>query len=66
MNARLKAARKAKGLTQAEMALLLGYRSKSGYAMVENGRNVPPLNVALAIAKIVGHDVETLFVKDRE
>ncbi|RXZ84301.1 XRE family transcriptional regulator [Paenibacillaceae bacterium] len=61
MNERLKSARKAKGLTQADMAALLGYRSKSGYAMVETGRNIPPLGTALKIAMIVGSDVESLF-----
>ncbi|WP_128659492.1 helix-turn-helix transcriptional regulator [Paenibacillus sp. 598K] len=66
MNAKLKAARRAKGLTQADMAAMLGYRSKSGYAMVENGKNTPPLDVALAIARIVGQDVETLFQRDKE
>lgn len=61
MNDRLRNARRAKGLTQEEMAKLLGYQSKSGYSMIETGRNRPPLPVALHIAKIVGQEVEQLF-----
>lgn len=61
MNDRLRSARKAKGLTQEEMAKLLGYQSKSGYSMIETGRNRPPLPIALHIAKIVGQEVEALF-----
>ncbi|TNJ64031.1 helix-turn-helix transcriptional regulator [Paenibacillus hemerocallicola] len=61
MNDRLRKARRAKGLTQDEMAKLLGYQSKSGYSMIETGRNRPPLPVALHIAKIVGQEVEQLF-----
>ncbi|XEC93644.1 helix-turn-helix transcriptional regulator [Paenibacillus tarimensis] len=65
MNVRLKALRKSKGFTQAEMAALLGYRSKSGYAMVESGKNNPPLHIALKIALIVESDVDTLFQTNR-
>jgi DNA-binding XRE family transcriptional regulator len=61
VNGRLKEARKAKGLTQSEMATILGYKSKSGYAMIENGHNTPTLPVALQIAEIVKVDVQTLF-----
>jgi putative transcriptional regulator len=61
MNDRLRKARRAKGLTQEEMAKLLGYQSKSGYSMIETGRNRPPLPIALHIAKIVGQEVEQLF-----
>lgn len=64
MNARLRSARRAKGLTQEEMAKLLGYQSKSGYSMIETGRNRPPLPTALHIAKIVGREVEWLFPAD--
>jgi|GEM_PF-1785485 len=63
VNRRLKEARKAAGLTQSQMAALLGYRSKSGYAMIENGHNRPPLPVALQIAAIVKMDVEELFAE---
>ncbi|WP_158301791.1 helix-turn-helix transcriptional regulator [Paenibacillus mesophilus] len=61
MNDRLRKARRAKGLTQEAMAKLLGYQSKSGYSMIETGRNRPPLPIALQIAKIVGREIEELF-----
>jgi DNA-binding XRE family transcriptional regulator len=61
LNDRLRKARRAKGLTQEEMAKLLGYQSKSGYSMIETGRNRPPLPIALQIAKIVEQGVEQLF-----
>lgn len=61
MNDRLRKARQAKGLTQEEMARMLGYQSKSGYSMIETGRNQPRLPIALHISKIVGVEVEQLF-----
>lgn len=61
MDGRLKQVRKAKGYTQADMAALLGYSSKSGYAMIENGRNVPKLHTAIRIARILDMEIETLF-----
>ncbi|PZD94687.1 transcriptional regulator [Paenibacillus sambharensis] len=61
MNHRLKQARKALGYTQSDLAAMLGYRSKSGYAMIENGRNNPPLHIALKLSGILGSDVHTLF-----
>lgn len=61
MDGRLKKVRKAKGYTQADMAALLGYSSKSGYAMIENGRNVPKLHTAIRIARILDMEIETLF-----
>ncbi|GAA3411230.1 helix-turn-helix transcriptional regulator [Paenibacillus hodogayensis] len=64
MNTRLRNARRAKGLTQEEMAKLLGYQSKSGYSMIETGRNRPPLPVALRIAQIVDQEVGQLFPAD--
>lgn len=61
MDGRLKQVRKAKGYTQADMAAMLGYSSKSGYAMIENGRNVPKLHTAIRIARILDMDIEMLF-----
>ena len=61
MNEKLKQRRKAKGYTQQQMADRLGYRSKSGYNMIETGRNQPKLRVALKIAEILECDVTELF-----
>jgi transcriptional regulator with XRE-family HTH domain len=63
MNIRLKKARKKKGLTQEQMARKLGYRSKSGYAMIENGRNQATVETAINIAEILDETVEYLFGK---
>lgn len=61
MNKALKDARKAKGYTQEEMAQLLGYKSKSGYCMIERGVNQPPLKVALSISRLLERPVNELF-----
>ena len=51
----------AKGYTQQRMAELLGYRSKSGYNMIELGQNKPPLEKAIKIAKLLDVSVEKIF-----
>jgi putative transcriptional regulator len=60
-NEKLKKARKEKKLTQEQMARRLGYKSKSGYNMIEKGRNQPPLRTALQIADLLDCDVRELF-----
>lgn len=46
---RVKQLRKKKGLTQSELASLLGYKSKSSVAHIENGRDIPrPMVATLA------------------
>lgn len=46
---RVKQLRKKKGLTQSELASLLGYKSKSSIAHIENGRDIPrPMVATLA------------------
>lgn len=60
-NEKLKAARKAKGFTQQFMASQLGYSSKSGYNMIERGKNKPPLTTAMKIAALLDSDVNSLF-----
>lgn len=57
----LRETRKKHGLTQEEMALKLGYKSKSGYAMIESGKNHTTVDTALNISKILGKPVEYLF-----
>ena len=49
---RVKLARKKKGMTQEELASLLGYKSKSSVAHIENGRDIPRAMVS-EIAKIL-------------
>jgi putative transcriptional regulator len=60
-NERLVSARKTKGMTQEELALLLGYKGKQTIANWENGHSAPPLNKALEIAKLLDSDVAYLF-----
>jgi putative transcriptional regulator len=61
MNDALKAARIKKGYTQEQMATMLGYKSRSGYCMIERGTNQPPLRVALKIAELLEQPVDVLF-----
>ena len=56
----LKAARKAKGLSQSELAGLVGVKRQAIYDM-ESGRYVPNTHVALLLAKVLGCRVEDLF-----
>lgn len=48
-NRTLKNIRKSKGLTQEQMANILGYKHKSGYCMLENGL----VNMTIEKAKIL-------------
>ena len=48
------------------MAELLGYRSKSGYNMIELGSNKPPLKKALKIAELLDVSLEELFAEYKE
>lgn len=64
---KLKKARKAKGLTQVQMAKALGYKDKSGYWYLENGHVSITLDKAIKISKILGVDInEIFFEKDIE
>lgn len=59
----LKAARRAKGLSQSELAELVGVKRQAIYDM-ETGRYVPNTQVALLLAKVLGCGVEDLFSID--
>lgn len=59
----LKAARKAKGLSQSELAARVGVKRQAIYDM-ETGRYVPNTTVALRMAKELGWRVEDLFALD--
>jgi putative molybdopterin biosynthesis protein len=56
----LKAARKSKGLSQSELAELVGVKRQAIYDM-ESGRYVPNTRVALLLARVLGCTVEELF-----
>ncbi|WP_419882757.1 helix-turn-helix transcriptional regulator [Peribacillus sp. B-H-3] len=62
-NKRLLAARKAKELTQEELAIKLGFKGKQTVANWENGHSQPTLNKAIEISKILEQDIAYLFGK---
>jgi len=59
-NYRLIDARKARGFSQTKMALLLGYRTCSGYALAESGL-IPSEEKQKKIADILGVPVADLW-----
>jgi len=59
----LRSARKAKGLSQTELAELVGVKRQAIYDM-ESGRYVPNTNVALLLANVLGCKVEDIFSID--
>mgnify|MGYP001436827089 CR=1 FL=1 len=60
-NIALRKARVEKGLTQEDLAKLLGYKGRQSVANWENGYIQPPLRVAIRISEILGKDVNFLF-----
>lgn len=61
LNTYIRRARKRSGLSQRELALLLGKRTGSYVSRFEKGRRVPPLDVAFALAAALNTPVEELF-----
>lgn len=53
VNARLRELRKEKGLTQEDMALALGYKDKSSYCLIENGKSRVTVDIANKIATVL-------------
>lgn len=53
IKAKLKEQRKKQGLTQEDMALALGYRDKSSYCLIENGKCRVTVDTANKIASIL-------------
>ncbi|MBN2909127.1 helix-turn-helix transcriptional regulator [Polycladomyces sp. WAk] len=60
-NIALRSARLEKGLTQDELAKMLGYKGRQSISNWENGYVEPPLKVAIKVSKILGKDLEYLF-----
>jgi putative transcriptional regulator len=58
---RLKEIRKAKGFTQEQMAKMLGYKDRSGYWYLENGRVAMTLEKAVKISEILNIDIKEIF-----
>lgn len=49
------------GYTQDDMAKMLGYKSKSGYCMLENGKVKLTVETAKKISSILGISSEKIF-----
>lgn len=62
---KLRKRRLEKGVTQTYIAKKLGYKTSSGYANIEMGRNKPSLENALIIADILDSDVEEIFFEEK-
>lgn len=60
-NQRLIDARKEKGFTQAQLALVLGFKGKQSVANWENGHSTPTLLTAIKIADVLEKDIVFLF-----
>src|SRR5579863_6114065 len=57
----LRASRKRSGLSQTELAYLLGATTRNQVSRYERQRHVPPLRVALALEALFGTPVSELF-----
>ena len=58
---RIKEIREQRGLTQRELASMLGYSDRSSICKIENGDRSVPAEKALEIAKILAVDLEWLL-----
>lgn len=61
MNKILKDLRINNGKTQDELAKVLGYKSKSGYSMLENGKVDLTIKKAKILAKYYKVDIKNFF-----
>jgi len=61
---KLRTIRKAKGLTQEQMAKALGYKDKSGYWYLENGRISITIDKAKKISEILGTNIDEIFFEN--
>jgi putative transcriptional regulator len=57
--------RASSGMSQGELASALGV-SRQTINSIENGRYLPSLPLALAIARNFGRSVEAIFIPDKE
>lgn len=61
LGARIQELRQAKGLTQPELAALIGFKDYQAIGRIENGRVTPSVYVIYQIAKALVVDIEVLF-----
>lgn len=60
INTRMKAARVSRGLTQADLATLVGV-SRQTISMIESGDHNPTLNLCIDLCRALGTDLNALF-----
>ena len=65
MYIKLKKLREDKGITQDEMAELLGYRHKSGYSKLENGERKMSIEQAKLISDFFNMSIEDIFFNNK-
>ena len=65
MYIKLKKLREDKGITQDEMAELLGYRHKSGYFKLENGERKMSIEQAKLISDFFNMSIEDIFFNNK-
>jgi putative transcriptional regulator len=58
---KLKEIRKNKGFTQEQMAKMLGYKDKTGYWYLENGKIKITLEKAIKISEILNTNLNDIF-----
>ena len=65
MPTNIKKLREAKGITQQEMAIALGYKSVSKYWEIENGHRGLPVKKAVKAAEILGCTLDEIFLPSK-
>lgn len=65
VNLRMRSARAAQGLTQADLAKQVG-ASRQTISMIEAGAHNPTLRLCIDIARALGTDLNTLFWEESE
>ena len=60
----LKYLRKKHGMTQQEMAGLLGYRGKQGYNAIETGKAKPTIDILEKLADFFGVTIDQIVIQD--
>jgi transcriptional regulator with XRE-family HTH domain len=63
--AKIKCLRKQKGLTQKELARLLGFKSQVGYHYIESGKHQMKIHHLATLAKLLGVRMEDLLIHDQ-
>ena len=66
IGSRIRTAREARGLSQTEIAELLGYQYQSGYQKIESGQQPPSVDVLRRLHMVLGLTPNELLLGDAE